>query len=239
MKEIRSSQSKDKQTPFKFLTIIVTIICAIIISLILLYWHRARVKVISSERDELKQQVLELQTEVLHLHKLVNYNKQADSIRDELTRLTSLINEVEKQVAGRIPKIYCYSGHFGCEGIGYFVAVGERATLSEKVERIAGVLTKYHFHNHPINVLRIEDRNGRKIAIIDLRESEKERAFTWKGGFFQGSSGGGTTTYTLVNTFLQPDYTGKWVDGVEFYYEGKPISKDWDHIFLHGTMYRK
>lgn len=90
--------------------------------------------------------------------------------------------------------------------------------------------------------MRIENRNNKKIAIIDLREKNHPypHGYSWRGIYFQGSSGGGSTTVTLIKTFLQENYKGEWIDGVEFYYEGKPIvENEWAHIFLSGTIYRK
>ena len=43
----------------------------------------------------------------------------------------------------------------------------------------------------------------------------------------------------LVQTFLQNDYDGSSLDGVEFYDEGEPISDQWDHISLSGTKFRE
>jgi hypothetical protein len=74
--------------------------------------------------------------------------------------------------------------------------------------------------------------------MIDLRESD-ESPGTWRGGYFQGSSGGYDTQIRLMSTFLQEDHKGPWIDGVEFYYEGKPMTSEWDHIFLEGVKYRK
>ena len=90
-----------------------------------------------------------------------------------------------------------------------------------------------------VNILRIENRADKRIAIIEINERHTPYGPTWKGNFFQGSSGGQATTVTLVKTFLQEDYKSEWIDGIEFYYEGKPISRDWDHVSLHSTKYRR
>ncbi len=123
--------------------------------------------------------------------------------------------------------------------VNFYVDIQEELSLIEKLKILANKLSEFVFNYHPIDVLRIENRNGQRIAIIELRESNSPGAFTWSGGYFQGSSGGMSTTVTLRCTFLQVGYPGEWVDGVEFYYEGQPISKDWEHIGLSGTIYRK
>jgi hypothetical protein len=74
------------------------------------------------------------------------------------------------------------------------------------------------------------------VAQISDRGSESA---SWRTLYFQGSTGGACTTIMLVQTFLQNDYDGSWLDGVESYYDGRPISDQWDHIDLSGTKYRQ
>ena len=119
-----------------------------------------------------------------------------------------------------------------------YVAVPRNSTLLQKLKILADKLSKFEFQYHPIKVLKIENRNGKNIALIELKEPDYSGAFTWRGGFFQGSTGGLSTTIKLTETFLQKDYQGEWIDGVEFYYEGQPISDEWVHIRLNGTIFR-
>jgi len=56
--------------------------------------------------------------------------------------------------------------------------------------------------------------------------------------FFQGSMGGERTTITLVESTLQKQFKGEWVDAVEFNYQNKIIG-EWDHVFLSGIIKRK
>ncbi|HEC77978.1 MAG TPA: hypothetical protein ENI34_02405 [candidate division WOR-3 bacterium] len=135
-------------------------------------------------------------------------------------------------------KVYTVDAMSDAEGVDLCVAVPAHYTLIEKLKLISRLLNKYKFPRGLIELKKIEQRGGKKIAVIELKETKKHPT-AWRSGYFQGSCGGHITTYILTNTFLQPDYTGKWVDGVEFWYNGKPITGDWDHIFLHGTMYRK
>ena len=125
--------------------------------------------------------------------------------------------------------------------LGCYVAIPEALPLREKLEIIADALSRYKFAWLPIKVRRIEKRNNKKIAIIELYESEKKREprLTWCYGFFQGSTGGYFTEQILLRGFLQPGYKGEWIDGVRFYYEGKPMEEyQWDHVCLDGIIYR-
>ena len=63
---------------------------------------------------------------------------------------------------------------------------------------------------------------------------------TWRYLYFQGSTGGQFTSYSLRMTFLQPGYSGEWIDAVRFYYEGQPIREgDWTHLSLSGVINRR
>lgn len=127
------------------------------------------------------------------------------------------------------------------EEINFYVKIYKNLSLIEKLKIIADQLSKFKFDGLPINILRIEERDNKKIAIIDLKEltSSDNLLPFWRTKYFQGSAGGYFTTLTLIKSFLQEDYKGEWIDGIEFYYEGKPILEgEWDHISLHGTIYR-
>ncbi|MFH1096881.1 MAG: hypothetical protein ABH886_01640 [Candidatus Desantisbacteria bacterium] len=144
-----------------------------------------------------------------------------------------------QQVLEDFFKVYGSDKGANHEEINFYVAVPKNFPLLEKLKLLADRLSRFEFQYHPINVLGIKSYNNKKIAIIELNELNYPEAFTWRGGYFQGSTGGGFTTLTLTKTFLQEDYKGNWIDGVKFYYEGKPISSDWDHIALSGTIWRK
>ncbi|MCS7249775.1 MAG: hypothetical protein N2323_04055 [candidate division WOR-3 bacterium] len=139
--------------------------------------------------------------------------------------------------------IYGVDAQRGKEKINFYVPIPKNLSLIKKLKIIADQLSKFKFNGLPINVLRIEEKNNKKIAIIDLQETafsdSKNFLPSWRTKYFQGSTGGYITTLTLTKSFLQEDYQGEWIDGIEFYYEGKPILEgEWDHITLYGTIYR-
>jgi hypothetical protein len=124
--------------------------------------------------------------------------------------------------------------------IEFYVPIPETLSLLEKLKILTDKLSACRFSYLPVNVLRIKNYQGRKVAVIDLRERGPSYPASWRTHYFQGSAGGAHTTLTLTRTLLQEDYQGEWIDGLEFYYEGKPISEaDWDHISLSGTIWRK
>ena len=184
------------------------------------WWHKSVLNKIKSEalrtQQTLQQQIIELQTE-----------------------LTQLQQKIE--ITDHFLKIHTLDPNNYTEKIDSYVAIPENLSLSEKLELLASKLSRFKFGNLPINVLKIENRDAKKIAIVELEEKEgRYFPWSWRGRYFQGSTGGTITTATLVETFLQRDYKGDWIDGVEFYYEGKPIAGDWDHVpGLFGTIYRQ
>lgn len=145
------------------------------------------------------------------------------------------------------------------------VTIPEDGAIEHRLQLLADSLSQKKFGGLPIEILRAENRGGDRIAIIDLRETETNRrvfavqeslwaqgkggeiearkiyseGLSWRLGFFQGSTGGYFTTMKLILSLLQNDYEGEWIDGIEFYYEGKPVSDEWDHIDLDGTKYRR
>lgn len=156
--------------------------------------------------------------------------------------LVYLWQKTKKEKIEYLP-IYGFNEETEKEEINFYVAIPKNLPLIEKLKIIADRLFRFKFCGLPINVLRIEERNNKKIAIIDLREFTISDTTgylpSWQTKYFQGSTGGYFTSLTLIKSFLQEDYKGNWIDGVEFYYEGKPILEDeWDHISLYKTFYR-
>ena len=121
----------------------------------------------------------------------------------------------------------------------FYVAVPVELPLLQKLRLLASKMSWYRFDRLPLDVLSIEDIGGKQIAVVNLSEPDgMYTQYSWSGRYFQGSTGGQITQNTLVLTFLQRGYPGKWIDGVRFCYQGKPFTDEWDHINLSGTFYR-
>jgi hypothetical protein len=130
--------------------------------------------------------------------------------------------------------------------IGFYIKVPNDMPLKEKLDNVSKILSEQYFNNLPIEVLRIEELDGKKIVVINLEESkenqgvtdfEKLTGRTWATGFFQGSTGGTITSTTLVETFLQRESKDVWVDGVKFLYNNGVC--DFEHVpNLYKINYR-
>ncbi|MEW6412741.1 MAG: hypothetical protein AB1483_09750 [Candidatus Zixiibacteriota bacterium] len=123
--------------------------------------------------------------------------------------------------------------------VDFYITLDDTLSLPEKVEAIASKLSRTRFCNLPIQVLRIEDRPEGSVAVVDLKE-RKGSCARWAGGYFEGSTGGRVTSGILIESFLQREYMGGWIDGVEFLYEGSEDIRSFDHIKpLYRTVYRQ
>jgi hypothetical protein len=134
--------------------------------------------------------------------------------------------------------LYGYDAYSFEEQYVCFIGIPKSLPLNEKLEMLALKVSQLCFRSSPIEILSITEQNGLRIARINLKE--KENGHDWGWGYFQGSTGASITAKTLLSSFLQKEFTGEWIDGVEFTYEMKPISSTvWDHISLEGTYFRK
>ncbi len=126
----------------------------------------------------------------------------------------------------------------------YDIQVACAAPLTAKLKALAQVLSERHFAGLPVVILRLEQRGEKQVAFVDLREkkglvTKYGHSASWSTLYFQGSSGGAMTTGTLVYSFWQKDYTGEWIDGVRFLYEGKPPEEYFEHVGFDNIHWRK
>ena len=112
------------------------------------------------------------------------------------------------------------------------VEVNEDLSLEEKIEKLSKELSEKVFDNLPIEFVKINDIEGKKIALFNLDELgnnakditfDKYEGINWINNYFAGSAGGSVTEYTLITTLLQKNYTGEWIDGIEFTYKNSKI----------------
>ncbi len=103
------------------------------------------------------------------------------------------------------------------------ITIKDNYSLEQRLEVIAQELSEIQFGGIGIEVTKIEDRDGKKIATINLTEVSNPEDKSWETDYFQGSTGGIITSTSLQESFLQKDYQGEWIDGVTFLYEGQQI----------------
>lgn len=238
---LRGLFTKFKTIPL-YWAVIAIVITIIVTGMSVYIWQKPQKKSVNyetlREQRRLKQQVKELQSDLLELKK--PYYKMENKIQEieQELKFHRRAWDIQKKIPESFFKIRGVDPWDDKKIDDFYITIPAHLSLSEKITFLAQILSKCRFDGLPINLLRIENRKGKSIAIVDLRESS-ESPRTWRGNYFQGSSGGHCTQVALISSFLQEEHEGPWIDGVEFYYEGKPMTSDWDHIFLEGVKYRK
>lgn len=208
----------------------IVIITALIVLTGMFIWHLLAIQRYKSKQDSLSASKYK---------EIEDLNSEIDRLKSRIVQLEENLLESHENIPADLLKVYSYNASVDIGGVGFCLVVPDNYSISDKIKFIAEILVKYRFSKGMIQLKKIEKRDGKKIAVLDLRET-KDHPDAWKGCYFQGSAGGRVTTFILIRSFLQPDYTGEWIDGVEFYYEGQPIDNNaWDHIGLGGAKFRK
>lgn len=226
-----------------FLTTAVAVLIASIAVGYAVYWWQQRV--MEDEARRASESRAKLESGVLSLRRALKPQRELEArtktLEDEVEALRHFSYGHTGRLSPQYLAIYGPDRTYDPARVDVvcYVVVPENLPMPQKLRYVADRLSWLRFDGCPIHVLRIEDRGGKRIAVVDIREPEGANdRWSWATGYFQGSSGGGVTQRTLVLTFLQKDRPGAWIDGVQFYYQGKPFSPEWDHINLTGTFYR-
>ena len=124
------------------------------------------------------------------------------------------------------------------------ISIPATIVLINKISTLMDSVSCCNFNKLKIEVLGIDSAdNNFKTLKINLKENpgfvipdSLGKYRSWYD-FFQGSSGGQQTTIILIESTLQKQYKGDWIDAVVFFYQGELIG-EWDHINLSGQIKR-
>lgn len=123
---------------------------------------------------------------------------------------------------------------FGAEEDGTMVQVSSVVVktdepLINKMDMIGKELGEQVFGGLTMKAVEIKTVDGKEILYMDLMEgSGAVGAKSWVYDYFQGSTGGLKTETALIETFLQREYGGRWIDGIRFTLDGETV--DYDHV---------
>lgn len=106
------------------------------------------------------------------------------------------------------------------------VVVKTDEPLINKMQFLADELSEEVFGGLEIEAKSIDKIEEKETLVVDLKTPEDENAIGWVDGYFQGSTGGRSTETALIETFLQREYGGRWVEGVMFTLDGETIGLD-------------
>ena len=112
------------------------------------------------------------------------------------------------------------------------IELNESLSLEDKLKELSKTVSEKNFDNLTIEVKSIDTVNGKKVATINLADSNTNK---WVPKF-QGSTGGAVTSNTLIENFLQTNNKskGEWIDGVKFLYNNKAI--EYEHVSDLSTI---
>jgi len=113
------------------------------------------------------------------------------------------------------------------------IEVNKNLSLEDKLKELSKAVSEKKFDKLSIEVKSIDTVNGKKVATINLADTNNK----WVQKF-QGSTGGSVTANTLIENFLQTSNKskGEWIDGVKFLYNNETI--EYEHVAdLSNTVY--
>jgi predicted nuclease with TOPRIM domain len=200
---------------------------------------------LTKEISDMKEKTSKLQDSIVEL---TEQAKNSNTKVKDLEASNAIISEQISKQKNSIYPIYSANINSYAKEIHFGTYISDNLSLKNKLDALAKALSVVQFNNLPIEVSEISEIDGKKIAVINLKESEenqkirdvlKFKGYSWATGYFQGSTGGTMTSVSLIETFLQKDYEGQWIDGVKFLYNNLVIDT-FQHIeSLNKISYRK
>ena len=145
----------------------VVIITALVVAGVMYVWHLSVIRSIKQKKQELVQS-------------LQSKDVIIDGLNDRIDMLEEALLESKDGLPCDLLRIYTYNAHADLEGVGFCLAVPEHYSLNEKLKLVVDVLMKYKFKRGVIELTRIEQQAGKKIAIVELRETKKD-PWAWRG----------------------------------------------------------
>jgi len=129
--------------------------------------------------------------------------------------------------------------------VDHMVSFPKNQPLEFKVKALLDSISKYNFDSLILEYFSLtENPDSTKSLVVNLKESptfiipDSVGTFNSWYEIFLGSFGAEKTSVVLSNSILQKEFTGDWIDEVEFYYQNNKIS-DWDLPALSGVFKRK
>jgi len=186
---------------------------------------------LKNENDILSKEVISLQEKNTTMGNTIvdleNKIKELNNDQGILKSRIDLLKESSLRYKDNMYPIYTADNYTYEIIIDAYIYMTKETALRKKLETLAEVLSEAYFDNLPIQVVRIEEINKKRIVIVNLKESAENQGIadynklvgkTWTTHYMQGSTGGTITETRLIETMLQREYQGLWIDGVKFLY---------------------
>ncbi len=202
----------------------------------------------SNERLQAEKKEVSKEKTDSYVAKLKEINNTVSYLRDNETYLEEVIvttreklHKSNQMLLQSNNKLAIYEVDFYTDNkyISYFIE--KEITIEKNLEALASELSEVHFNGLSIDFIEIKNIDGKRTALIDLKEDKEfynneNYSPSWHD-FSQGTSGGGDTMAKLISAFLQRDLSGEWIDAVEFDYNGKSqIFEHMDYLFINTYL---
>lgn len=186
---------------------------------------------LKNENDILNKEVISLQEKNTNKENTIaDLENTINNLNNDLEILKlriDLIKESSLRNKDNMYPIYTADNYTYEKMIDAYIYMPKETALKKKLETLAKVMSEVYFDNLPIQIVRIEEIDNKKVALVNLKESAKNQGITdyeklvgktWTTHYMQGSAGGTITETQLIETMLQREYKGQWIDGVKFLY---------------------
>lgn len=190
----------------------------------------------STEVKTLNENVLKLETRITELENenaslkadITELTEERDSLKAAQQENEAVETPVEPQADEEtLPVFGADNNHQRIKISSITVKTDE--PLLTKMKYLGAEIGVKFFGGLTMEAKEIKTVSGKKVLVVNLIESsgavgEK----SWVYDYFQGSTGGLMTSIALSETFLQKEYSGTWIDGVQFLLDGEAI--DYEHV---------
>lgn len=222
----------------------------VMVSLLCLCFSGCSSKTLKENNITLNNEIISVKQKNTDLEKKVSeLNSENEKLSDKVKNLESNNSAISENMIKFKDNVYpLYTANYDSfkKESYLWIYIDEKSPVKDKLDILSKALSKVYFGNLPIEVSGVKNINGKKIAVVNLKESEENQKIketvnfkgtSWASNYFQGSTGGNVTSTSLIETMLQRDYNGTWIDGVTFLYNGKKI--EFEHVpDLSDTIYR-
>lgn len=188
-----------------------------------------QVQALESDVKSLENDKEDLKTQITYLSDELNYKWRDTSNLRQLYR--SLVDSQVALVDGRgLLEIPSNTGNYEDYTFMYIKPV---EGIKENIDLIIENLTTYYFIDLKMTFMDLDEDNILHINLVEEDDTDP----SWYP-YFAGSTGGYITDLTMVESFLQRNYPGPWIKGVNFYFNGEDEYLT-DHVSMFMGIYER
>ena len=188
-----------------------------------------QVQKLESEVKSLESDKEGLKTQITYLSDELNY--KWEEVKDSRALYRSLVDSQVALIDGKgLLEIPSNTGNYEDYTFMYIKPV---EGIKENIDLIIDNLTTYYFMGLKMTFMDLDEDNILHINLVEEEDTDE----SWYP-YFAGSTGGYITDLTMVESFLQRNYPGPWIKGVNFYFNGEDEYLT-DHVSMFMGIYER